>query len=74
MSEDESYHDPFLEGNMKSSPPMSEALDGTAKAMNEVVGFGKKKKKKKGVWPPLPTTKKSILKGFKTCFGEKNPC
>ena len=72
MGEDKPYHDPLLGRNMKSSSPMSEALNGTAKAMNEVVGFGKKKKKKKGVWPPLSTTKKSIIKGVKACFGGEN--
>lgn len=44
MSKDEPYHDPFLEGNKKSSPPTSEVLEETAKAMSEVVGFGKKKR------------------------------
>jgi hypothetical protein len=67
MIKDELYQDPFLEADKKS-----EAQEDTIKTKRKIVGLGKQKKKKKRAWPPSPTTTKSILKGFKTCFGGKN--
>jgi hypothetical protein len=68
MSGDMSYHDPFLEEDMKKSPPMREAQKETIKATKEDVGQGKKKNKK-SLWLPLPKATNSVIKGLKTCFG-----
>jgi hypothetical protein len=70
------------EEDIKQHPPSSEVKEGTNDVADKVnekkkkkkkkKKKNKKKKKKKNAWLPLPTTTKSILKGFKTCFGGEN--
>jgi hypothetical protein len=62
------------EEDIKQHPPSSEVKEGTNDVADKVneKKKKKKKKKKKNAWLPLPTTTKSILKGFRTCFGGEN--
>ena len=72
MSGDKSYHDPFLEEDLKKSTPMREAQKETIKATKEDVSQGKKNNMK-SLWLPLPKATNSVIKGLKTCFdGETN--